>query len=1466
MRHAHTSKGRRLRRSPLAAVLVVLALVLGMFGASPRQALAAEPTVDNPVLFTVRGSMVSGAVEYRIVVTGVFDQTYQSFTVTYPEELKLNYPGTITSAWNVSESQGTGTKTHTFIIKTGSATATELSTHLENMHFTLANPPDVFPPESSVVSIQASSSKVTAFVDPEGYVHYYTFVPNSTITWLQAYNAAKASSMQDPRFPGDPTKRLQGYLATITSHDEQKKVYNDIATYCGWLGGTRLLKSDRTPILDDSSISETIGNYVGNNGTPPANYWYWADGPEAGKVFYIGATYNSTGTAGTENRYDGRTPVEGTDTVPPAGTAFNGYTYYTYWGNTEPNNYVSAGQPNINNFGEYALQFAYSGASHPPGYTPASQGDNYLPPAARWNDFPNVGSGTVLGYYIEYGGYPGDPKADELGGSEITTSSEVELVMPIVVQYRSTVIQDSTVDPVVYRQISAIGTDYDHILTYENHLPYTAVRYFDSALYTITGYTAYGYTFIGSQDDRDNLTINGLGDVSGFHSTKNQRIVFQYKPNDYTVTFDANYLGWNSASVSPGSKTVQFDSPYGTLANAKRPGYTLTGWYHNQGDALLGTNAVSADDLVTKWWDSTLYAGWSENNDYVVHYDLNDSPSAPATPMAFFDKIGVSWTDTGLVPASNPTRLGYVFAGWSVTANGTKQGVTAGDTYGSLAASDAEDSITLQAQWKDASNIWVVYHLNGADSPASLADHQLDDEAELVPLPAASRLGYDFEGWLVADDGDGNLGGTYLDSDAMTFDMMAAPGASFIIVEAQWSAKSYAVNYDLNAPAGTAYGTAKTVGWLQNGLVPPLEGNPSRSGHVFMGWNTSPDGLGLTANVGSSYAQLAGGDDTVMATTLYALWQPARTYSVSYDTNGGSPARYDDLTGVYWESDNLLPWPSPPVGYNFAGWKVVFNGDKSGVLSSDTYGDLADDPNVGHIVLQAQWSPKQNFVVKYDLNGATQVGYPTQKPGAGSAPGEVVWTQINLLPAANPVRTGYTFLGWNTAEEGDGHPATTSDSYATLAGGDDTESSVTLYAQWVADSVYTVRYDLAGGSGSVPNVELLPKDIVPVLPEPVPPTGFDFSHWVVADDGYGNSSPAAVAGDKTYAELVWGTDTSNYRKYIVLKAIYTEKSSFTVNFNWNCGDAPTVDTITGVRWTANGFTPHSATQAGKNLLGWTTDQDGQSNYVLPATQYRTLAGNDDTVTEVTLYAQWEEASFIVRYDLNGILAPAGNNDYDQRTVGFDDAGLVPPSLDRVGYQLDHWVVSENGADAHHVTALDSYRTLAATGAPYITLQAQWVAKNYVVHYDTNGGSPAIASTPATGAGALRWWSTGLLPSVAPTRLGYTLQGWKLSNIGGTDLDAGDIAAGSLVTAATRYSDLAWDGTMDWGNITLQAQWLEDPDVTITYSPLSFSASQVAQGATDGGTVSPTSQSIGPASGTASSTATVKAGYSFVGWF
>ncbi|MBE6606255.1 MAG: CHAP domain-containing protein [Ruminococcaceae bacterium] len=95
-------------------------------------------------------------------------------------------------------------------------------------------------------------------------------------------------------------------------------------------------------------------------------------------------------------------------------------------------------------------------------------------------------------------------------------------------------------------------------------------------------------------------------EAAGVYSANKSVILYAvWQANTYTVAFNAN-----NGSVSTASKSVTYDSTYGTLPTPTRSGYTFDGWYTSATGGTKITNTTN----VTITSDQTLYANWTEIN------------------------------------------------------------------------------------------------------------------------------------------------------------------------------------------------------------------------------------------------------------------------------------------------------------------------------------------------------------------------------------------------------------------------------------------------------------------------------------------------------------------------------------------------------------------------------------------------------------------------------------------------------------------------------------------------------------------------------------------------------------------------------------------------------------------------------------------------------------------------------------
>ena len=230
-----------------------------------------------------------------------------------------------------------------------------------------------------------------------------------------------------------------------------------------------------------------------------------------------------------------------------------------------------------------------------------------------------------------------------------------------------------------------------------------------------------GYTFLGWADNKN--AVNGS--KSTINVTFFQTIYAAWKAGTYTVSFDAN-----GGTCPDSSKSVTYNSAYGTLPIPTRTGYGFDGWF----TSAQGGSAVDADTVMSTASNHTLYAHWSANA-YTVSFDANGGTCSDSSKSVTYDSA------YGTLPI--PTRTGYGFDGWFTSAQGGS--AVDADTVMSTASNH-----TLYAHWI-ANTHTVSFDANGgtcSDSSKSVAYDSAYGE-----LPVPTKDCYNFEGWFTAKDG-----------------------------------------------------------------------------------------------------------------------------------------------------------------------------------------------------------------------------------------------------------------------------------------------------------------------------------------------------------------------------------------------------------------------------------------------------------------------------------------------------------------------------------------------------------------------------------------------------------------------------------------------------------------------------------------------------------------------------------------
>lgn len=286
----------------------------------------------------------------------------------------------------------------------------------------------------------------------------------------------------------------------------------------------------------------------------------------------------------------------------------------------------------------------------------------------------------------------------------------------------------------------------------------------------------------------------------------------------------------------------------------------------------------------------------------------------------------------------------------------------------------------------------VTFNANGGTTPTATKDVMRGTAYGDLPTP--TRPGATFDGWFTAA-----TGGTQVTS-SMTFAL-----ASDQMLYAHWTLQQYLVILDANGGIITGSPFVRTYYGEPYGALP----TPTRTGYAFAGW--------FTAATGGTQVTSSTVCTTAANHTLYAHWTAGAVYhTVTFNATGGTVS---EATRNVLEGAALGTLPTPTrTGYNFVGWYTSQVGGTL-VTAATVMGD--EDMEVC-----AVWSAT-SVTITFNANGGT-VSETTRTVAYGA--------QIGRLPV--PVRVGYNFNGWFTAETGG-----TEVTAATVC-----TASQTLFAHW----------------------------------------------------------------------------------------------------------------------------------------------------------------------------------------------------------------------------------------------------------------------------------------------------------------------------------------------------------------------------------------------------------------------------------
>lgn len=271
--------------------------------------------------------------------------------------------------------------------------------------------------------------------------------------------------------------------------------------------------------------------------------------------------------------------------------------------------------------------------------------------------------------------------------------------------------------------------------------------------------------------------------------------------------------------------------------------------------------------------------------------------------------------------------------------------------------------------------------------------------------------------------------------------------------------------------------------------------------------------------------------------------------------------------------------------------------------------------------------------------------------------------------------------------------------------------------------------------------------------------------------------------------------------------------SYTVTYNANGGTgAPSAQTKQyNVSLALSSTIP---TRTGYTFLGWSTSATA-------TTATYATGGSYTANASATLYAVWKANQYNIAYDLNGgtgAIAP------QTKTYGVDLtlSAIIPA---KYGYTFLGWSTNKNATTATY-SAGAKFTTNATT-----TLYAIWLANQYTVTYDANGGQSAPASQSKTHGIDI------VITNDTPTKEGYTFKGWALEATPDViEYEGGDIYF--YDTDITLYAiweenapeytpgDINGDDTVNNKDLTRLMKYLSGEEVEVVESALDINGDGV----------------------------------------
>lgn len=852
---------------------------------------------------------------------------------------------------------------------------------------------------------------------------------------------------------------------------------------------------------------------------------------------------------------------------------------------------------------------------------------------------------------------------------------------------------------------------------------------------------------ISSVDKMDNYLNGVLVETTDAEGNKTTKISFSDFAENYNFvksTLDFQPLRKN-AMLDGSDYLYEYQFEVNNTPVVKTPG--------NKGTVLL-PKEIATDEVSDKFYNFPKGSSESYSNYYFgsgwtpeitsniatisvfsdVILDANGgSFNIDGNPVATRNVSGIIGESVSGISSVLPQKAGYIFAGWSLTADGA---ILSDEQIANLTY-DYED-IKLYAIYGKSDSYYTVELFemltDGTYSAEPTAKKQVPEvSGTVVNYPAVPQTGF------------------YFDESKENITNITVADDNSSVIRVYYARNAYQVLYHFNDATGEK---TDMITVLYGAAIPEftaVPGGPVKEGSEFKGWSTDKDKLvAVPTSMPSENVE------------LYPIFEPI-VYIYTFDAFGGKLLNKDneevDLLTVYYYHGEVPSLPASPVnpGYTFIEWdkelpatvtedmdfEAVYNQDiytvkftDDGVVKYQTtayYGDEIKADAIPEGYKENAWTVNDTTTVAvfpYEITGNTEfkatddalvydaifnAGEGEFEDGSKSQTVPTLLDEEVIAPEKNPTLYGHNFIMWDPMVEG----------------------SIMQEGGLTFDAVYepadfTVK--LLDDDGKTPLKEetVTFGDSLEELQNYVPEKpGYDFVKW-------SKEIPDTMGGEDFTAQAIWNAKTYKLEFYDAdgtLVDIIVEKTDapvkapdfpvvdgyvYTAWVNEKGESVPATMPVGGDKFTAvrepanvsitldaNGGeltcdekidakfgdpidTPTDPVLEGNEFLGWSTSKDGLV-VEFPSTM---------PAKNTTYYAIWKTNEHLATFNANGSTFKVNNDAVYSQLVKYGDTIKFPELNDRDGYEFTGWTPNTTTMPNEAVTFTAQWEYIPTGKADY----------------------------------------------------------------------------------------------------------------------------------------------------------------------